>query len=383
MQIAALTSPPRASPAGASRTAPAQPVPAAPIEPGTPAHRMWRLDTPTRPDYLRSTDEMYMAMRELAAAHPTRAQLLDIGDSARKAAGHDDGHDIHALVLGERAADPAVPRILITAGVHPRETANPALLMEWAARTLDAAAAGDPARQALLATRTVVVVPMVNPDTHGVVTAGLETSDAAAIWKRTNLRDGGGVDLNRNFANRWGAGSATPGTRRYRGPAPASEPEVQAVQALGHALQPAAVYDLHSPGGVVLAPSGSADAQRAAALVARATGYLVSESDQYWENPVGGSTVKDWARDQLGATALTIETGAVHHQSDEQYADTRRRVLPALDALVATVDGAHTPPAAAAALAEPEPAPHFIPTDHLQGAVVEPWNDPADAVAAG
>src|SRR5690606_29779098 len=114
-------------------------------------------------------------------------------------------------------------------------------------RTVAAAAAGDPARQALLASRTVVVVPLVNPDTNDRVVGGMETGDVRAIWRRTNLRDGGGVDLNRNFDNRWGAGSDVPGARRYRGPAPASEPEVQAVQQLGQALRPAAVYDLHSP----------------------------------------------------------------------------------------------------------------------------------------
>src|SRR5690606_36424521 len=102
----------------------------------------------------------------------------------------------------------------------------------WATRTLDAAAAGDPARRALLDERTIVVVPLVNPDTHDVVVDGLERGHAPSIWRRTNQRPGGGVDLNRNFDNRWGAGSTHPGHRNYRGPAPASEPEVRAVQEL-------------------------------------------------------------------------------------------------------------------------------------------------------
>ena len=80
--------------------------------------------------------------------------------------------------------------------------------------------------------------------------------------------------------------------------------------------------------------------------------------------------MKDWAHDQLGVTSLTIETGPVHHQTDAQYADTRARMLPALDALVATVDGRHAPPDAAAALATPTPAPRFVATEHLDGVQV-------------
>jgi hypothetical protein len=293
-------------------------------------------------------------LRRLAALHPGAARLVDIGDSALRAQDPARGHDIHALVLGTRADDPTVPRILLTAGVHPRETANTQLLLEWARRTLEGAAAGDPARRALLDERTIVLVPLVNPDTHETVVGGLDRRDGDAIWRRTNHGSDGGVDLNRNFDNRWGGGSTEPGNKNYRGPHASSEPEVQAVQQLARDWRPAAVYDVHSPGEVVLVPSGASDARAAADLVARATGYTVSTSDEHWKDPVGGGTVKDWAHDQLGATSLTIETGSTHHQTDAQYADTLARMLPAIDGLVATVDGRHAPPAGAVELV---PAP--------------------------
>ena len=120
----------------------------------------------------------------------------------------------------------------------------------------------------------------------------------------------------------------------------------------------------------MLVPAGVPDARAAAELVSRASGYAIRSSDEHWTSPVGGGTVKDWAHDQIGATSLTIETGAVHHQTDRQYADTLARVLPAIDALVATVDGRHAPPAAAAALANPAPAPRFVATEQLDTAVV-------------
>lgn len=340
------------------------------IPASTPAHDLLRVDVPTRAAYVRDVGQVEAELAALAAAHPTAARLIDIGDSARKESGAGAGHDVQALVLGTHADDPDVPRVLFTAGVHPRETANPAALLEWARRTLTGAAAGDPARRALLDARTVVVVPLVNPDTHATVVDGLDRGDEPSIWRRTNHGAHGGVDLNRNFDNRWGAGSTKVGNQNYRGPFPASEPEVRAVQSFARSLHPAAVYDLHSPGGVILVPTGIPDARAAAELVARATGYAVTSSDDHWSKPVGGGTVKDWSHDQIAATSLTIETGAVHHQTDAQYADTLARMLPALDALVATVDGRHAAPAGAEALAHPEPMAPFVATEHLQGAVV-------------
>ena len=326
--------------------------PTSPSTPPTPrAAPGWRADIPTRPAYLRDAAAIEGELADLAAAHPSRARLVDIGDSARKVRGDAGGHDLLALVLGERADDPSVPRVLLTAGVHPRETANHDVLLEWSRRTLDAAAAGDPARQALLRDRTVVVVPLANPDSHDDVVAGLDAGDEDRIWRRGNDGVAGHVDLNRNFDNRWGAGSSDPTNQNYRGPHPASEPEVQALQQLALELRPRGVYDVHSPGNVVLVPAGIPDARAAAELVSRATGYEVSTSDEHWTKPVGGGTVKDWAHDQLGATSLTIETGDVHHQDDAQHADTLARMLPALDALVATVDGHHAPPAGAEELA--------------------------------
>lgn len=340
------------------------------IPASTPAHDLLRVDVPKRAAYVRDVDQVEAELASLAAAHPAAARLVDIGDSARKEAGVAGGHDVQALVLGTHADDPSVPRVLLTAGVHPRETANPATLLEWARRTLDGAAAGDPARRALLDARTVVVVPLVNPDTHQTVVDGLNRRHEPSIWRRTNHGAHGGVDLNRNFDNRWGAGSTKVGNQNYRGPYAASEPEVRAIQSFARGLHPAAVYDLHSPGGVVLVPAGIPDARAAADLVARATGYEVTSSDDHWNTPVGGGTVKDWSHDQIAATSLTIETGAVHHQTDAQYADTLARMLPALDALVATVDGRHAAPAGAEVLAHPAAMAPFVATEHLQGTVV-------------
>ena len=78
-------------------------------------------------------------------------------------------------------------------------------------------------------------MPVANPDGYDY------TFDDDRLWRK-NLRDndgdgqvaiGDGVDLNRNFPTRWGyddeGSSPDPSSDTYRGPAPASEPETQAL----------------------------------------------------------------------------------------------------------------------------------------------------------
>jgi hypothetical protein len=325
-----------------------------------------RVDVPNWANtYAREPERLNDEMRALAGAYPGAARVEVAGRSL-------DGRDIVALVVGAHADDPSVPRILVTGGVHARETANGPLLVEWARDLLGRSALGDAARGALLANRTVVIVPQVSPDTAATVADGLKTGDEPRIWARTNHA---GVDLNRNFPGpTWGAGSSDPTNQNYHGPAPASEPETRAVMALGAAWTPSAVYDIHSPGGVILVPSSrtgtpAADSRAAAALANRASGYEATTSSDQWAHETGG-TVKDWAHDVLGVPGLTIETGAVTHQNEILAADTRSRLFPTLDALVATIDGRHLAPDGAELLATPPRADRFVLAEHLQGVEV-------------
>jgi hypothetical protein len=79
-------------------------------------------------------------------------------------------------------------------------------------------------------------------------------------WWRKNRRNNGGgiygVDLNRNYSYMWGGpgSSGDPWSDIYRGPAPFSEPETQAIRnlALNHDFQ--AVISYHSYGQLILYP---------------------------------------------------------------------------------------------------------------------------------
>ncbi|MGE5601559.1 MAG: M14 family zinc carboxypeptidase, partial [Nitrososphaerales archaeon] len=88
------------------------------------------------------------------------------------------------------------------------------------------------------------------------------------LWRR-NLRDNNGdgqitiadgVDLNRNFADHWGyddeGSSGDPANDTYRGPAPASEPETQAVVNMVQSQNFKFVLSYHTYGDLILYPWG-------------------------------------------------------------------------------------------------------------------------------
>jgi hypothetical protein len=77
-------------------------------------------------------------------------------------------------------------------------------------------------------------VPLVNPD--GYVYNVSTNPSGGGLWRKNRRHNGGtsyGVDLNRNYPENWGANnvgsSPNPNSAVYRGIAPASEPETQAM----------------------------------------------------------------------------------------------------------------------------------------------------------
>jgi murein peptide amidase A len=107
-----------------------------------------------------------------------------------------------------RRGDPAGQRILVIGSIHGNEVAGMAIVESLLTMPVPAGV-------------ELWLVPSVNPD-------------GVAAVDRQNAN---GVDLNRNFPERW-APLGEPGVWEYGGPAAASEPETQAMVALGGALRP-------------------------------------------------------------------------------------------------------------------------------------------------
>lgn len=178
-----------------------------------------------------------------AAADP-RIQLDSIGASV-------EGRPILAVKVGPAGDDPARPNVLFMATHHAREWVSTAVAMKlirWLA---------DSTSPALLGARDVWVIPVENPDGYQY------TFTTDRFWRKNRTLNGDGtrgVDPNRNYPGFWGVddlgSSPTPGTEIYRGPAPASEPETQAVIAFHAAHPPVVAVSYHTFSGLVLYPYG-------------------------------------------------------------------------------------------------------------------------------
>ncbi len=117
----------------------------------------------------------------------------------------------------------------------------------------------DPRITKIIDTTELWFVPVANPDGYDFT-----FEEEQRLWRK-NLRDndgdgvispGDGVDLNRNFPTRWGydneGSSPNPASETYRGTAPASEPETEALDGLFADVTPEFLVNYHSAAELLL-----------------------------------------------------------------------------------------------------------------------------------
>ncbi|MGH9271823.1 MAG: M14 family metallopeptidase, partial [Ilumatobacteraceae bacterium] len=188
-----------------------------------------------------------------AAAYPTIAQLQVVGQTV-------NGQDITGVRVTRnptRARLGTRPTTVYVGAQHAREWITP----EMVRRLLDHVLTGygsDARITNLVNSNELWFIPVANPDGYDF------SHDVERLWRK-NLRDnngdgvitpGDGVDLNRNYPTRWGydneGSSPNPGSETYRGPAPASEPETQALDALFGQITPEFLVNYHSAAELLL-----------------------------------------------------------------------------------------------------------------------------------
>mgnify|MGYP006275735445 CR=1 FL=1 len=289
------------------------------------------------PAYFRTYDQLKQAVLDLQQRFPDLVQVHDIGDSWEKSQGKAD-RDILAITLTNKHAAGSKPVVTHIAGVHAREIANPELLMTWATQLLEGYGR-DPEATALLNTREIDLIPMVNPDGHAVVERAYASQPGGDLMKRKNTSGPGGrgTDLNRNFEFHWGgAGASTnPGNDTYRGASAASEPEVQAVQAWVKQRKGTMFTDWHSYSKLNMYPWGDTKDKapdfegfkNVAEKMSTFNHYSPIQSVSLY--PTTG-TSDDTAYGAYGVPAWAVETGESFHQSDQEFAKTLSENLPIL-----------------------------------------------------
>ncbi|MFF0753768.1 M14 family zinc carboxypeptidase [Streptomyces sp. NPDC004267] len=171
---------------------------------------------------------------DTARSHPGLTKVVSIGKTVR-------GQDILALKLTKGARqteDGSRPATLYMSNQHAREWITPEMTRRLMHYYLDGYGK-DPRLTRIVDTTELWFVISANPDGYDFTHA-----DPANRQWRKNLRDndgdgrigpGDGVDLNRNFAYKWGydneGSSPDPADETYRGTRAMSEPETRAVDA--------------------------------------------------------------------------------------------------------------------------------------------------------
>lgn len=185
------------------------------------------LDFPTNDEKFHNFAELTAAMSELAKKHADIVNLDIVGKSI-------NGIEIPILSITgshNREHETEIPGILFVGTHHAREhlsTEMPILLAQYLAQEY---VNKNERIMKLVDNRVIYIIPNLNPDgSEYDISTGHYKS-----WRKNRRQNAGGtygVDLNRNYGFKWGqqGASASPSSDTYRGTAPFSEPETQAVR---------------------------------------------------------------------------------------------------------------------------------------------------------
>jgi hypothetical protein len=244
-------------------------------------------DLPSGRTGYRVLEDFGREIDELVARFPGLAKRISIGTSV-------EGRDLTGIEIGRDvdAPEDGRPVFLMFGAHHAREWPSAELPMEFAYDLL--AGYGTDARITDLLDRgRAIIVPVSNPDgydasrTSGSLVDLREVDGGGTVsilatpgnaYKRKNCRivdgetqpegaclllssPGGlgvGVDLNRNYGALWGGPGASgdPTSAIYRGPAPFSEPETQAIRELISRRQVTTLITNHTFSNLILRPVG-------------------------------------------------------------------------------------------------------------------------------
>jgi carboxypeptidase T len=301
-----------------------------------------------------TVDAQLQHLRDVAAAYPALAQVVDYGDSYRKTRGL-SGYDLLAICITKissgdcaRSTSAPKPRSVVVAAIHSRELATAEIAWNW----IDYLTQGygtDSTITNLLNTTELWVIPVINPDGRKIVEGG----GNSPYYQRKNANNTRGscanpptstnqygVDLNRNATFHWGGVGSTNSAcaQEYRGTAAASEPETTSQQALFNSLfkdnRGTAITDAapatttgtfmtyHSYAGLVLYPWGDNNNLAPNGTKLRALAQKLAANNGYTYGQGGNvlyqttGTTDDDLYGRLGVAAFTTELGAAGTSCD-------------------------------------------------------------------
>ena len=249
-----------------------------------------------------------------------------------------EGRDVWQVWISDNPAlDEGEPEALYTAVHHAREPNSMAAVVYYMFYLLENYGT-DPEVTYLVDNRRLAFVPVLNPD--GYAYNETTNPNGGGFWRKNRRANGDGtfgVDLNRNYGYEWGydnsGSSPNPGSNTYRGPAPFSEPETQAIRDFVNGQQFGLAFNYHTYSDLLIYPWGfeasfyTPDSARFvdyARDMTRFNGYLAGTGDQTVGYLVNGDS-DDWMYGEQDAKpAILAMTPEVGDPSDGFWPDQDR-----------------------------------------------------------
>ncbi|MFQ5453135.1 MAG: M14 family zinc carboxypeptidase [Candidatus Zixiibacteriota bacterium] len=172
-----------------------------------------------------------------------------------------EGRDIWAVKISDNPdIDEDEPEVLYTAAIHAREVITPEVLFFFMDELTDKYGFW-PDETEIVNSRELWFIMVANPD--GYFHNEAIAPNGGGMWRKNRRNNGDGtygVDLNRNFGYEWGRDDigSSPYTddQTYRGTAPFSEPETQALRDFISSRQFIITVYYHSYSNLILYPWG-------------------------------------------------------------------------------------------------------------------------------
>lgn len=247
-------------------------------------------------------EEMLAELDKMASLYPNLISVRQpIGDFKT----HEDRPIYWVRISDNASVDEDEPEILYTALHHAREPVSLTQMIYYMWYLLENATSNDKVASIIRNTE-LYFIPCVNPD--GYIYNETTKPQGGGLWRKNRRNNGDGtfgVDLNRNYGHEWGhdnqGSTGSTGSLTYRGPAPFSEPETQAVRAfvLDHDFEMALNY--HTHGGFLIYPYGYTEAppddihifEELASLLTQENNYHFGNSIETVEYLTNGDS-DDW-----------------------------------------------------------------------------------------
>jgi carboxypeptidase T len=273
-------------------------------------------------DQYKNPDEIEDFIRDIHARYPDITQIKSIGKTL-------EGRDIFAIKISDNAKmDETEPTVLVNAMHHAREVMTPEVTTDMI-DYLTSNYGIKPEVTKWVNSTQIWVIPMFNLDGNN------KMWNENSMWRK-NTRNGHGVDLNRNYPAGWNScngSSANVNAQDYRGTAPASEPETQAMMNFVASIKPVFNISYHSYSEIVIYPFGCRPNRTPTGQAVETVGAEIGKKLNYkpgtaWEllyNADGGDI--DWMYTTHQVIPFVIEVNSTSQGFHPNYATWRDKTV--------------------------------------------------------